>query len=204
MGVRGVEVSGPVGVEPAMAVLHADLQRELARDTEVCATAEVRGTRRWLAGVPDVDPSDHLAAWEPPNTAASGWSSAVWRRSGDVLVCLSARVREPVDWEPARAELEVTAAIITAMVVDQQAVSDLTQTVDDLTHALHSRAVIDQAIGVIMAQSRCSSARAMEILRTASQHRNQKIHDVASLIVEHVAGSRPTPGAFVPRNAAAG
>ncbi|WHP18855.1 ANTAR domain-containing protein [Cellulomonas sp. ES6] len=166
-------------------------------------TAEVRGEHRWLSGVPDIDPGDHLAAWDTPETAARGSSSAVWNRSADVLVCVSVRVPEPVDWAPARANLDAVAATITAMVVDQQAANDLAQTVEDLTRALHSRPVIDQAIGVIMAQSRCSPARAMQILRSASQHRNRKVHDVASSIVEQVAGSRPAPGAFVPRRAAA-
>jgi len=62
----------------------------------------------------------------------------------------------------------------------------------DLRAAIASRSVIDQALGVIMAQNRCTEETAIEILRGASQHRNIKLRDVASAIVENVAGSPPT------------
>ncbi|MEZ0448695.1 GAF and ANTAR domain-containing protein [Cellulomonas sp. ICMP 17802] len=61
----------------------------------------------------------------------------------------------------------------------------------DLRAAIVSRSVIDQAIGVIMAQNRCSEDDAIAILRTASQHRNIKLRDVAATVVESVAGAPP-------------
>jgi len=62
----------------------------------------------------------------------------------------------------------------------------------DLRAALASRAVIDQAIGVVMAENRCTPAEAMAILRSASGHRKVKLRDVAAAIVERVAGSEPS------------
>ena len=41
-----------------------------------------------------------------------------------------------------------------------------------LQAALASRAVIDQALGIIMGQNRCTADEAFEVLRTASQNRN--------------------------------
>ena len=61
----------------------------------------------------------------------------------------------------------------------------------DLRAALVSRAVIDQAIGVIMAENRCTAQDAMAILRSAAQHRKVKLREVAASIVEGVTGSPP-------------
>ncbi|WP_454085185.1 GAF and ANTAR domain-containing protein [Georgenia sp. Marseille-Q6866] len=55
-----------------------------------------------------------------------------------------------------------------------------------LQAALTSRAVIDQAIGVIMGQNRCDADEAFAILRTASQNRNVKLRTVAQEIVAAV------------------
>ena len=62
----------------------------------------------------------------------------------------------------------------------------------DLRAALASRAIIDQAMGVIMAQNRCSPQDAFEILRNASQHRNVKLREVAAAVIEGITGSAST------------
>jgi len=67
---------------------------------------------------------------------------------------------------------------------------------DQLRSSLTSRAVIYQALGVIMAQERCTQAKAFEILRTASQHSNVKLRDIASAIVTSVSGEPPEPHPF--------
>ncbi|WP_199442190.1 GAF and ANTAR domain-containing protein [Umezawaea beigongshangensis] len=64
---------------------------------------------------------------------------------------------------------------------------------DDLTVALASRSTIDQALGVIMAQKRCSADEAFRVLRTASQNRNVKLRDIAVEVVTAVSGQRPVP-----------
>jgi GAF domain-containing protein len=58
-----------------------------------------------------------------------------------------------------------------------------------LAEALTSRSIIDQAIGILMAQQRCSSVAAFDILRTASQGRNVKLRTIAADIVRAVGGS---------------
>jgi len=70
----------------------------------------------------------------------------------------------------------------------------------DLTAAMASRSTIDQAIGVIMAQNRCSAAEAFAILRRASSHRNVKLRDVALAVVQGITGAAPAVGNFRPRN----
>jgi transcriptional regulator with GAF, ATPase, and Fis domain len=59
--------------------------------------------------------------------------------------------------------------------------------------ALGSRAVIDQAIGIIMAESRCDASQAFATLTRASNNRNMKLRDLAAEIVARV-GGRPSSG----------
>jgi AmiR/NasT family two-component response regulator len=54
---------------------------------------------------------------------------------------------------------------------------------EQLEHALVSRAVIDQARGMVMALAPCSSERAWDVLVDVSQHCNIKLRDVASALV---------------------
>jgi AmiR/NasT family two-component response regulator len=49
--------------------------------------------------------------------------------------------------------------------------------------AMESRAVIEQAKGVLMAQRGVDAEQAFEILRQASQRYNRKLRDVAAGIV---------------------
>lgn len=63
----------------------------------------------------------------------------------------------------------------------------------DLRAAITSRATIDQAMGVIMGENRCSAEDAMRILKTASQHRNVKLRDVASAVIAGITGIAPSP-----------
>jgi GAF domain-containing protein len=54
--------------------------------------------------------------------------------------------------------------------------------------AMESRAVIEQAKGVLMAQRKVDADVAFEILREASQRYNRKLRDIATGIVESVTG----------------
>lgn len=65
-----------------------------------------------------------------------------------------------------------------------------------LREALRSRSVIDQAIGVVMAQKRCGPDDAFAVLRTASQNRNQKLRTLASELLAGVGGGAARPSPF--------
>ena len=67
---------------------------------------------------------------------------------------------------------------------------------EQLREALVSRSVIDQAMGIIMAQQRCTDTEAFAILRNASQNRNRKLRDIAVDIVTSVGGRPPEPTTF--------
>ena len=74
-----------------------------------------------------------------------------------------------------------------------------------LRESLASRSVIDQALGIIMASGgigpgdgdrHCTQARAVELLRTASQNTNTKLQDLARAIVMSVTGEPVQPPPF--------
>jgi ANTAR domain-containing protein len=54
---------------------------------------------------------------------------------------------------------------------------------EQLSRALASRAVIDQARGMVMALAPCSGERAWGLLVDVSQHCNVKLRDVAAALV---------------------
>ena len=63
-----------------------------------------------------------------------------------------------------------------------------------LEEALATRAVIDQALGILMGERRCTADEAFELLRSISQNTNVKLHEVAAGMVAAVSG-RPAPSA---------
>lgn len=64
---------------------------------------------------------------------------------------------------------------------------------DQLRSSIASRAVIDQALGVIMATEHCPQEKAFALLRTVSQNTNVKLRDLAATIVTSVSGHPPRP-----------
>jgi GAF domain-containing protein len=62
-----------------------------------------------------------------------------------------------------------------------------------LVEAVTSRSVIDQAVGILMAQQRCTASVAFDVLRQASQNRNRKMRDIAADIVTAISGAPPQP-----------
>lgn len=64
-----------------------------------------------------------------------------------------------------------------------------TDSATNLRAALESRTVIDTAVGIVMAQNRCSQESAARILSDASSHGNVKLRDIAASLVQSVGGS---------------
>jgi GAF domain-containing protein len=60
--------------------------------------------------------------------------------------------------------------------------------------SLLSRTVIDQALGIIMGQQRCTASTAFELLRRESQNSRRRLRDVAADLVQATSGSPPETG----------
>jgi GAF domain-containing protein len=71
--------------------------------------------------------------------------------------------------------------------------ADQAQLHRQLTEAMTARSVIDQAIGILMGQQRCTAEGVFDLLRQASQHRNRKLREVAGDIITNVTGQPPQP-----------
>lgn len=67
-------------------------------------------------------------------------------------------------------------------------IAQLSELRDDLTAALESRTMIATAVGVIMAENRCTRDKAFQVLVDASSHRNVKLRVLAENIVDKVGG----------------
>ena len=86
------------------------------------------------------------------------------------------------DDETLGADLAAAAAIVLANASAFWAASELS---DQLGQAMRSRAVIEQAKGVLMARSpQMTADEAFDVLRKASQRENVKVRDIAQRIVD--------------------
>lgn len=72
-----------------------------------------------------------------------------------------------------------------------QRLADMEAFTRDLQTALASRSVIDQAIGSIMQQQRCTEKEAFDLLRRLSQETNLKLRDVCTRLLTDLAGQPP-------------
>jgi GAF domain-containing protein len=85
--------------------------------------------------------------------------------------------------ESLQAGLEV-AEVVAVAVANADAHHQLGEQARNMRLAMESRAVIEQAKGVLMAQRHVTAEQAFEILREASQRYNRKLRDIALGIVE--------------------
>jgi GAF domain-containing protein len=91
--------------------------------------------------------------------------------------------------ESIRAGTDV-AEVIAVAVANADSHAQLFEQARNMRLAMESRAVIEQAKGVLMAQRHIDAEQAFEILREASQRYNRKLREIASGIVESAQGNR--------------
>lgn len=83
------------------------------------------------------------------------------------------------------AEAAATAIAVALRLAQQEKLTE------QLQQALTSRAVIAQALGIIMSGQRCDADEAFEILRNASQAQNVKVRAIAEQLIQAVTGKPP-------------
>ena len=122
-----------------------------------------------------------------PRAAALGARSSLsypMRAGGTVLGALNLYATgaggQDAELQAAAAHIADAAADAVGLAVRLARQAELTT---NLQAALASRTVIDQAIGVMMGQQRCSAAEAFELIVKVSQNRNTKVRDVAAGII---------------------
>ena len=179
---------------------HACDEVEYRADEGPCLTAMETGT---VQRVRDVRGDDRWPAWREAALAHGFRSSAGVparvREGVDVSLNLYADSVDAFD-DGALAQAQVYADEVARAITLSLRWAEQAEINADLRAALASRAVIDQALGVVMAQNRCSAQEAFRVLKDASQRRNLKLRDVATALVASVSGAPPdAPKDFRPR-----
>ena len=100
--------------------------------------------------------------------------------------------REPIS--PESVELaETFAGYVAVAVANATLYHAAVSEARNLHEALKTRAVIEQAKGILMGLRHCSAEQAFSLLTQASQRQNRKLHDIAAEVVEHARGSHAAP-----------
>lgn len=94
-----------------------------------------------------------------------------------------------------REAVEVFAAQAAVVLANSQAYWDARSFAEDMRRAMESRATIEQAKGILMAESKVGPDAAFDLLRLASQRENRKVRDIAEDLVKRHSGGghRTTP-----------
>ncbi|MFC4472508.1 GAF and ANTAR domain-containing protein [Streptomyces xiangluensis] len=88
--------------------------------------------------------------------------------------------------------LRALASQATGAIALAQRLTDTQEFATQLQNAMKYRSVIDQALGVVMGQRKCTSDEAFGILRSASQNRNIKLRDLCTELITNLTGEPPT------------
>ncbi|MGW7613581.1 GAF and ANTAR domain-containing protein [Streptomyces sp. NPDC054766] len=89
------------------------------------------------------------------------------------------------------AVLRSLAAQATGAIRLAQRLADTQAFAEQMRAAMQSRAVIDQALGMVMAQRHCTEDAAFGILRSVSQHRNIKLRELCAEMITNLTGRPP-------------
>ena len=181
--------AGPDGLASTSHLAQAVDGAQLALDEGPCVTAfqerrtvtssDVRADGRW----------PRLSA--DPRTAEVGGAIAVPVQIGDELIGalnVYGDVGDPVDPQLVE-EAELLATGVAALFHELETRAELEETAADLERALVSRATIDQAKGIVMAERGGTPEQAFEFLVRLSSTHNVKLRDLARMLVEQRAGS---------------
>jgi transcriptional regulator with GAF, ATPase, and Fis domain len=104
-----------------------------------------------------------------------------------VLGAITLYAKGDCDFTASRRIAELVSDLASTALSCMSAHAEKAQLTDQLRQALESRAVIEQAKGVLMARHGCDADRAFNLLRRSSQHRNIKLRDIAAIVMDTAA-----------------
>ncbi|MGK5518110.1 GAF and ANTAR domain-containing protein [Micromonospora sp. URMC 107] len=164
-------------------------ERQYAQGDGPCLDASARGA---VVSVPDLAAEDRWPDWAERGRRAGAGSSVsiglpIQEAVGGVL-----NVYAPTPYafdDDAVAVLEAFAVYAAVALANAQLYDSTATLARQMLEAMASRAVIEQAKGMIMAERRCTPEQAFAVLRKASQDSNRKVRDVAQALVGRAAGA---------------
>lgn len=152
---------------------------EAAMGEEIREVTDAREETRWPDYTPVAVERGSLSSMSAPVPVREGVHGAIIN-----LYAPGAHAFDDDDRGLARAFASYAAVAVHNMHL-YESTRDLARNLDI---ALQSRAVIEQAKGVLMSQRRCGATEAVNLLAAASQRSNRKLRDIAQGIVDGVAG----------------
>ncbi|MEH0829207.1 MULTISPECIES: GAF and ANTAR domain-containing protein [unclassified Micromonospora] len=148
-----------------------------------CLDASVSGD---AISVPDTTAEDRWPDWAArAKDAGVGSSLSVGLPIQEAVVgTLNVYGLAPGVFDPGAQELAKTFAAYAAVALSNAQLYENAATLaEQMRAAMESRAVIEQAKGIIMGERRCSAEEAFAILVKVSQDTNRKVRDVAAALV---------------------
>jgi hypothetical protein len=143
---------------------------------------DVHADPRWPAYQKELATEDCLTVLGVPMKLSAGSAAALNFYANSAHVFNEATIREAAGF----ADIAGRAVRVAIRVGTVQ------NAADDLQAAMRSRTAIDIACGIIMAQNRCTQTEAMAILVKVSNHRNQKLRDLAEEMIVKISGDKPS------------
>ena len=196
-GVAEASVSLVTNDKATTAVYTGDLARDLdesqyGRGYGPCLEAAVGGEMREIIDAREETPWPDYARAAVERGSLSSLSVPVpVRKTIHGALNLYAVEAKAFDDE-ARDTARAFASYVAVAVQNMQLYETTRELAENLDAAMRSRAVIEQAKGILMSQRRCDATEAFGILATASQRSNRKLRDIAQAIVDGVGGNSAT------------
>ncbi|MEV4490246.1 GAF and ANTAR domain-containing protein [Micromonospora coxensis] len=153
-----------------------------------CLDASVSGD---ALCVPDTAVEDRWPAWATrARQVGVGSSLSIGLPIQEAVVgTLNVYGSAPHAFDPDAMELAKTFAAYAAVALaNAHSYENATTLAEQMRAAMQSRAVIEQAKGIVMGDRRCTAEEAFGILVKLSQDTNRKLRDVAELLVARASG----------------
>ncbi|MFI6262593.1 GAF and ANTAR domain-containing protein [Micromonospora sp. NPDC051006] len=192
-GAEGVSVTLVRGPDARSAAFTNDLARELdewqyEHSQGPCLDAATTGN---TLSVPDTAAETRWPGWAEHARSVAGSSLSIGLPIQEAVVgALNIYGREPGAFDDEAVTVARTFASYAAVAVSNAHLYDAAATLaQQLQLAMESRAVIEQAKGIIMGERRCGAEQAFGILAKVSQDSNRKLRDVAQALVDRAASA---------------
>lgn len=151
---------------------------EAQKTSSTIVVDDVRGERRWTPYMTAVQDHGYRSVLAVPLDLRSG-----------AVAAMNFYAVEPHAFDgESLARAQEHAAIASLFLSVAVRIAAHAEAAEDRRVAMVSRTAIDTAVGIVMAQNRCTQAEAFAVLRDASSHRNIKLARLAEEVVAAVGG----------------
>jgi GAF domain-containing protein len=154
---------------------------DAARGGEVMEIRDARAETRWPGYAEKMVERGSLSSLSVPVPVQQ-----------QIQAALNLYGRDPHVFDDDTRQLARTFASYAGVAVANMHLYDSTRKLaEQLEAAMQSRALIDQAKGILMGQRRCSAQEAFDLLVDLSQRSNRKLREVAQAVVDQAGSGQP-------------